>query len=62
MAEPLMPHPDEPDTALDEHHDAPVREPHAETAEANETPTSAGGARQGRTPGRSPDQASTETS
>lgn len=42
MAEPLMPHPVQPDTAFDEHEDAPVPEPHSEPAEANETPTSAG--------------------
>ncbi|MGN6743468.1 MAG: hypothetical protein ACTHJL_09260 [Amnibacterium sp.] len=42
MAEPFVPHPDEPDTALDPHRDAPVQEPHGEPAEANETPTSAG--------------------
>lgn len=41
MAEPLLPHADEPDTALDEHEDAPVPEEHGEPAEANETPTSA---------------------
>lgn len=42
MAEPLMPHPEAPDTALDERRDVPVQEPHGEPAEANETPTSAG--------------------
>ena len=49
MAEPLMPHPEDPDTALDEHEheDAPVPEEHGEPAEANETPTSAGRAAQG---------------
>ena len=36
MAEPLMPHPESPDTAFDERQDAPVPEPHAEPAEANE--------------------------
>ncbi|MCU1474256.1 hypothetical protein [Amnibacterium sp.] len=59
MAEPLMPHPEQPDTALDEHRDAPAREPHAE---ADETPTSAGRARKRRAHGGGPDQASTETS
>jgi hypothetical protein len=42
MAEPLMPHPEQPDTALDEHADAPVPEEHGEAADANETLTSAG--------------------
>ncbi|MGN6446259.1 hypothetical protein [Amnibacterium sp.] len=42
MAEPLMPHPEELNTALDEHPDAPVQEEHGEPAEANETLTSAG--------------------
>lgn len=41
-AEPLMPHPEEPDTALDPHRDAPVPEEHGEPAEADETLTSAG--------------------
>jgi hypothetical protein len=50
MAEPLMPHPEPRDTAFDEHADAPVREPHAEPAEANGTPTSAGRAQDGETP------------
>jgi hypothetical protein len=45
MAEPLMPHPEKPDTALDEHGDAPVREPHGEPADANDTLTSAGRAK-----------------
>ncbi|MGT2427137.1 hypothetical protein [Amnibacterium kyonggiense] len=39
MAEPLMPHPEDRDTAFDER-DAPVPEEHGEPAEANETPTS----------------------
>ena len=47
MAEPLMPHPEQPDTAADERQDAPVREPHAEPAEANDTLTSAGRAHEG---------------
>ena len=42
MAEPLMPHPEQQDTAFDEHEDAPVPEEHGEPAEANETLTSAG--------------------
>ena len=42
MAEPLMPHPERPDTAFDEHGDAPVPEEHGEPAEANETRTTAG--------------------
>lgn len=46
MAEPLMPHADEPDTALDEHDDAPVPEQHGEPADANGAPTSAGRAGQ----------------
>jgi hypothetical protein len=41
MAEPLMPHPEQPDTAYDEH-DAPVPEEHGEPVAANEEPTSAG--------------------
>lgn len=40
MAEPLMPHPDSEDTAFDERSDAPIPEPHAEPAEANESPAS----------------------
>ncbi|HEV7624410.1 MAG TPA: hypothetical protein VGO26_09750 [Amnibacterium sp.] len=51
MAEPLMPHPEEPDTALDEHQDAPVPEPHAESADANDTLSSAGRAHADETPG-----------
>lgn len=50
MAEPLMPHPEQPDTALDEHGDAPVPEQHGEPAEANETLTSAGRAADGEDP------------
>ena len=46
MAEPLMPHPEDPDTAFDER-DAPVREEHDEPAAANETLTSAGRAHRG---------------
>ena len=42
MAEPLMPRPDQPDTALDDHPDAPLPEEHGEPAEADETPTSTG--------------------
>lgn len=42
MAEPFLPHPEQPGTAFDEHEDAPVREEHGEPAEANETLTSAG--------------------
>lgn len=42
MAEPFLPHPEQPDGALDEHADAPVPEDHGEPAEANETLTSAG--------------------
>lgn len=37
-----MPHPDQPDTAVDPHQDAPIPEDHGEPPEANETPTSAG--------------------
>jgi hypothetical protein len=37
-----MPHPEQPDTAFDEHRDAPIPEPHTEPAEANDTLTSAG--------------------
>ncbi|MDH2444541.1 hypothetical protein QDR37_11350 [Amnibacterium sp. CER49] len=48
MAEPLMPHPEDPDTAGDEHRDAPVQEPHGEPAEANDTLTSAGRSREER--------------
>jgi hypothetical protein len=43
MAEPLMPHPETPDTAFDERSDAPVPEPHGEPAEANESPASGQG-------------------
>ena len=50
MAEPLMPHPEQPDTALDEHRDAPVPEEHGEPAEADEELTSAGRAAQPRDP------------
>ena len=39
MAEPLTPHPQPPDTAFDEQQDAPIPEPHAESAEADESPT-----------------------
>jgi hypothetical protein len=42
MAEPLMPHPEQPDTAFDEHGADAVPEEHDEPAEANETLTSAG--------------------
>ncbi|WP_158590055.1 hypothetical protein [Amnibacterium setariae] len=49
MAEPLMPHPEDPDTAFDER-DAPVPEEHGEPAEADETLTSAGRARRDRGP------------
>ncbi|MFD1722090.1 hypothetical protein [Amnibacterium endophyticum] len=49
-AEPMMPHPDEPDTALDPRRDAPVPEEHDEPAEANETLTSAGEAHAGEDP------------
>lgn len=38
MAEPLLPHPESPDTASDEHQDAPVPETHGEPAEANDSP------------------------
>ena len=48
MAEPLMPHPEEPGTAGDERRDAPIPEPHTEPAEANDTLTSAGRAREQR--------------
>lgn len=50
MAEPLMPHPEQPNTAADEHRDAPVPEPHGEPAEANDTLTSAGRAAAGEDP------------
>ena len=50
MAEPLMPHPENPDTALDEHQDAPVPEEHGEPEEANDTLTSAGRAAEGDDP------------
>lgn len=50
MAEPLMPHTEDPDTALDEHRDAPVPEEHGEDADANDTLTGAGRAAQGDDP------------
>ena len=50
MAEPLMPHTEDQDTALDEHRDAPVPEEHGESADANDTLTSAGRAAQGDDP------------
>ena len=49
MAEPFMPHPEQPDTAFDGHEDAPVPEEHGEPAEADETLTSAGEAAAERT-------------
>lgn len=48
MAEPFMPHPEQPDTAFDKNADAPVPEEHGEPAEANETLTSAGRAAEDR--------------
>ena len=53
MAEPLMPHPESPDTASDERGDAPVPEEHGEPEEANSTLTSAGAAaEEGEAPAR----------
>lgn len=50
MAEPFMPHPEQPDGAFDEHADAPVPEEHGERPEADETLTSAGRAAAERDP------------
>lgn len=50
MAEPFMPHPENPDTAVDPRDDAPVPEQHGEPEEANDTLTSAGRAAQGEDP------------
>lgn len=50
MVKPLMPQPEEPDTALDEHPDAPVPEEHREPAEAEDMLTTAGRAAEGDDP------------
>lgn len=44
MAEPLLPHPESAETALDGNEDAPIPEPHSASVEADDSPVAGRGA------------------